>query len=272
MPGADIALPVIGLGNSQAFRTEDQETSNKLLSIFRKFGGSFIDAGYSTGPFLSALSRHGGFRDELFLGYYMNIPVERPSDQPPETHSIQAQARALVEANGGQALELVQSADLAGYAAHADDYAALKTAGLTRFIGVARHQQQYHADMVRLIEAGKVDFVQVNYSMLEPEAAATVLPAAQAHGVGIIINRPFVNGEWFSLVKGRELPAWAAQFDCDSWAQFSLKYILSHPAVTCVLTETAKEHHARDNLSGGLGRLPDPETRQRMKSLVDSFT
>ena len=272
VPGTDIELPVVGFGNSQAFVDEDKETSTQLLTTFREFGGAYIDAGYDTGPFLSSLSRDGGFRDDLFLGYYINHPVEQPPEQHAETRSIEAKARALVKANGEQALELVQSADLDGYSAHADEYAGLKDAGLTSLVGVARHQQQYHAGIVQLIDSGKVDIVQVNYSMLQPEAAETVLPAAVANGVGVIVNSAFVNGRWFEVVKGRELPGWAAEFDCSSWAQFSLKYILSHPAVTCVLTETSKDHHARDNLSGGLGRLPDPKTRKKMKALVDSFS
>jgi aryl-alcohol dehydrogenase-like predicted oxidoreductase len=122
--------------------------------------------------------------------------------------------------------------------------------------------------MIDLMEAGSVDFVQVNYSMLEPEAGERVLPTAQDKGVSVLINRPFINGEFFSIVRGHELPEWAAEFDCESWAQFSLKFILSHPAVNCVLTETANPKHAVDNLGAGVGRLPDRETRQKMLALI----
>jgi diketogulonate reductase-like aldo/keto reductase len=139
---------------------------------------------------------------------------------------------------------------------------------LTRYVGVARHRESYHQEMMDLMEAGVVDFVQVNYSMLEPEAEKRLLPMAQDKGVAILTNRPFLNGEYFKLVKGHELPAWTQEFDCHSWAQFSLKFIVSNPAVTCVLTETAKPHHAVDNLGGGMGRLPDPETRERMRKLL----
>ncbi len=125
--------------------------------------------------------------------------------------------------------------------------------------------------MMQLMEAGVVDFVQVNYSLLEPEAGETVLPMAQEKGVAILVNRAFLNGDYFEVVRDRELPGWAAEFDCDSWAQFSLKFILSHPAVTCVLTETANPEHVVDNMAAGMGRLPDDAMRQRMLELVRSF-
>jgi len=106
---------------------------------------------------------------------------------------------------------------------------------------------------------------------MEPEAEQRLLPMAQDKGVAVLINRPFINGEFFSIVRGHESPEWAAEFDCDSWAQFSLKFILSHPAVNCVLTETANPKHAIDNLGAGVGGLPDLKTRQKMLELVQSF-
>ena len=112
---------------------------------------------------------------------------------------------------------------------------------------------------------GTLDVLQVNYSMLEPEAAERVLPTALDQGVAVMINRPFINGRYFAVVRGKELPEWASEFDCESWAQFSLKYILSHPAVSCVLTETENPRHAVDNLRAGLGGLPDEKTRKRMR-------
>ena len=102
-------------------------------------------------------------------------------------------------------------------------------------------------------------------------AGERLLPMAQDLGIAILSNRPFVNGQYFPLVRDKTLPEWAADFDCNSWAQFSLKYILSNPAVTCVLTETSKPRHARDNLGGGLGRLPDEATREKMRELILSF-
>ena len=113
-----------------------------------------------------------------------------------------------------------------------------------------------------------LDFVQLNYSLLEPESGERLLPLAEEMGVAVIINRPFVNGAWFGIVKDTPLPEWAEEFDCNSWAQFSLKWILANPAVNCVLTETANPRHAADNLSAADGTLPDAAQRQRMADLI----
>jgi diketogulonate reductase-like aldo/keto reductase len=139
-----------------------------------------------------------------------------------------------------------------------------KDEGLTRYIGVARHRESYYQTMMEMMNTGTVDLLQVNYSPLETAADQEVLPMALDKGVAVTINRPFLNGEFFSHVRGHALPEWAAEFDCESWAQFSLKFILSNPAVTCVLTETANPKHALDNIGAGFGRLPDEKTRKRM--------
>jgi diketogulonate reductase-like aldo/keto reductase len=104
--------------------------------------------------------------------------------------------------------------------------------------------------------------------MMEPEAANELLPMAQEMGIAVVINRPFMNGDYFGLIKGQALPPWAAEFDCESWAQFSLKYILANPAVNCVLTETANPKHVLDNLGAAYGKLPDEATRKRMQALI----
>ena len=114
------------------------------------------------------------------------------------------------------------------------------------------------------MKAADWDFVQLNYSILTPDAEQRLLPLAQDLGVAILINRPFVNGDYFRLVKGRPLPEWAAEFDCHSWAQFSLKYILGNPGVTSVLAATSNSRHMLDNARAGSGRLPDAAMRARM--------
>ncbi|MDX1410467.1 MAG: aldo/keto reductase, partial [Saprospiraceae bacterium] len=130
---------------------------------------------------------------------------------------------------------------------------------------------EYYAEMMQQMETGAVDFIQVNYSPLETEADQEILPMARELGVAVTINRPFINGEYFSRVRGHEVPEWASEFDCDNWAAFSLKFILSHPAVTCVLTETANPKHATQNLNSGIGALPDEKTRQRMVTYLQNI-
>jgi aryl-alcohol dehydrogenase-like predicted oxidoreductase len=119
------------------------------------------------------------------------------------------------------------------------------------------------------MKSDKPDFIQVNYSLLELEAEQRVLPLARDMGIAVLINSPFNGGEFFKHVKGHELPDWAAEFDCTSWAQYNLKYLLGETAINSILTETTKLSNMVDNLSGGIGRLPDAAMRKKMK---DHFT
>jgi diketogulonate reductase-like aldo/keto reductase len=259
IPGTNEPLPIIGLGSSSAFREAEHEITRNLLDIFTSHGGSYIDVGIQSGPFVSNVAAELGRKDSLFLGDYVD---------PKAADALRGDVIAMAKAQGNDALDLIQTRDVAGYAAHTDHFAALKKEGLTRYIGVARSGKQSFDAIIELMKNGSVDFVQVNYSLLEPEAADRLLPTAMDLGVAVNINRPFINGRYFSILKGKTLPDWAADFDCHSWAQFSLKFILANPAVNCVLTETADPKHALDNIEAGFGRLPDEETQQRMLGLI----
>ena len=263
IPGTSETLPIVGLGNSQAFRDGDVARSKALIDYFHDHGGAYIDVSGSsrfvTGQIASDLS----ISDDLFFGTY----IETGNDA-----QDRSEAREVLAAQNKKQLDLVLTRDLAGFSARQDSYQGFKSEGLARYVGVARHQEQYHEPMMALMKAGTVDFVQVNYSMLEPEAAERLLPMAMDLGIAVLINRPFINGAYFALVKGRELPAWADEIGCDTWAKFSLKYILSHPAVTCVLTETANPKHAADNIGAGFGPMPDEQTRARMAEVVRNLT
>jgi diketogulonate reductase-like aldo/keto reductase len=260
--GTDESLPIVGLGSSAAFRNEDVESTRNLLDIFTGYGGSYIDSGINSGPFVSRIAAELGKRESLFLGDYVD---PKPAD------GLRADVIAMAKAQGNDALDLVQTRDVAGFAARAGEFAMLKKEGLTRYVGVARSGKQSFDAIIELIKKGSVDFVQVNYSLLEPEAADRLLPMAMDNGVAVNINRPFINGRYFSMLQGKTLPDWAADFDCHSWAQFSLKFILANPAVNCVLTETSDPKHAVDNLESGFGRLPDEKTRRRMLDLIHTF-
>lgn len=255
IPGTDETLPIIGLGNSSSFRTEDLSVASNLLDIFLDHGGRYVDVGGSSAFSVGKLGREKSASERLFLGNYVD---------PGEDAEMRRQVAAIAGAQGKEVLDLIHTRDVTAYREHHDKYRALKEERRVRFTGIARSGRQDFAAIGQLVEDGLVDFIQVNYSMLEPEAADQLLPLAADNGVAVVINRPFMNGEYFSVVRGQELPEWAADFDCESWAQFSLKFILAHPAVNCVLTETANPKHAIDNLGAGFGRLPDAALRQRM--------
>ena len=256
IPGTDEMMPIIGLGNSSSFRADDLSIACQLLDIFLDHGGRYIDVGGSSAFSVGKLGREKNASERLFLGNYVD---------PKDRSAMREDIAAIAEAQGKSALDLVHTRNLQEFRGQHDRYHALKEEGLVRFIGIARSGEQYHEAIGKLIEDGLVDFIQTNYSMLEPAAADRLLPLARDNGVAVNINRPFINGDYFSIVGGQELPEWAAEFDCHSWAQFSLKFILAHPAVNCVLTETANPEHAVDNLGAGFGRLPDADMQQRMR-------
>lgn len=258
--GTDERLPVVGLGNSQAFRRGDFETSRRLLGTYFGHGGRYIDCSGDGAYLVASIAATVG-QDDAFLGSYFNGANAADSE---------AAAKRLRAISSRNSLDLIQSYPEDGVP-NWDVFRGWKDTGLTRYIGLARHHARYYESMMKVMKTGTMDFLQVNLSPLETEAEDRILPMARDKGVAVTINRPFINGQYFSIVKGRSLPAWAVEFDCTSWAQFSIKYILSHPAVNCVLTETANLEHLIDNLGGGFGRLPDAKTRVRMRDLVQSF-
>ena len=170
-----------------------------------------------------------------------------------------------------QRIDLMQVHNLLDLATHTKTLNEWKAAGTLRYVGITHYHAGAYRELEKLLKTREYDFVQFNYSLAEREAEQRLLAVAAETGTAVIINRPFAQGELFSKVKGREVPAWAAQFDCDSWAQFFLKYIIAHPAVTCVIPGTGKVRHMTDNFKAGAGRLPDERTRKRMVELVQSF-
>lgn len=262
IPGGDATLPVIGLGNSNAFREGDMETSRRVIKTLTGYGGAYIDCAGPSRFVVADAATELGIADDVFMGSYFTGADEAAS---------RADATRLLETLGRRQLDLMH-----GYPEDAvpnwDAFRAWKDEGLTRYIGVARHVEEAYPAMMGVMKTGTVDFLQVNYSPLETEAEKEILPLAMDRGVAVTINRPFINGRYFDVVRGHELPEWAAEFDCDSWAQFSLKFVLSHPAVTCVLTETANPKHMLDNIGAGFGRLPDDAMRRRMLEHIRSIT
>lgn len=261
IPGTDEALPIIGMGNSNAFRQGDKDASWKVIRIFQEHGSKYIDVGGPSRFIVADIVREHALTDSVFLGSYFSGENDQQSFD---------EAKRLVQMTGKPSLDLMHNypEDAVPYW---DTFRRWKDEGLTRYIGIARHRSEYYDIMMGLMETGTVDFLQVNYSLLETEAEERILPLAMDKGVAVTINRPFINGRYFDIVRGRELPAWAADFDCESWAQFSLKFILSHPAVNCVLTETANPKHAEDNLGAGRGRMPDKNERQKMLAHMRSI-
>ena len=141
----------------------------------------------------------------------------------------------------------------------------------TRYLGVTISRLRQFADMEQVMRTEPLDFIQINYSLGERQAAERILPLAQDRGFGVVINEPYNRGGLFRTVRARALPEWAPELDCESWGQFFLKYILSHPAVTVVIPGTGDPGHLVDNMGAGVGRLPDEPTRKRMEEFFDGL-
>jgi diketogulonate reductase-like aldo/keto reductase len=161
-------------------------------------------------------------------------------------------------------IDLMQVHNLLDLKTHLPVLRDMKKSGRIRYLGITHYHAGAHAELEQLVMTGDFDFLQINYSLDEPEAGARLLPACADSGTATLINRPFSQGGLFGQVRGKPLPPWCADFDCNSWAQFFLKWIISHPAVTCAIPGTRLVRHIEDNMGACVGRLPDAAARKKM--------
>jgi len=168
-------------------------------------------------------------------------------------------------------IDLMQVHNLADVESHMGTLREWKSKGRIRYTGITYSERQGFGEVERIMKSQKPDFVQINYSLVDRGADQRILPLAHQMGMGVIINRPFGGGGILRSIANKPIPAWAAEFDCHSWPQFLLKWIVAHPAVTCVIPATNNPQHLEDNMAAGVGRLPDARTRQRMASLFVGF-
>jgi diketogulonate reductase-like aldo/keto reductase len=171
---------------------------------------------------------------------------------------------------GTQRMDLMQIHNLLDATTHLKTLRGWKEAGRIRYWGITHYHSGAYAEIERLIKAERPDFLQINYSLAEPESAKRLLPLARDLGIAVIANRPFAEGALFARVKGQALPSWAAEFDAASWAQFFLKWILADTAVTCAIPGTRNPKYLADNMGAGRGRLPDQTACNRMFALMRS--
>jgi diketogulonate reductase-like aldo/keto reductase len=158
----------------------------------------------------------------------------------------------------------MQIHNLRDWQTHLKTLRVWKAEGKIRYTGITTSHGRDHRELEEILRKEQLDFVQFSYNIEDRVAEARLLPLAADRGMAVLINRPFQRGELFRKVKGKALPDWAAECDCASWGQFFLKFIASHPAVTCVIPATSRVHHLQDNMAAGFGRLPDTGMRKRM--------
>ena len=260
---------MVGLGTYQSFGVgsaeHEREPLREVLRQFVAYGGKVIDSSPMYGSseeVVGDLSEQLSLRSQLFMATKVWTSGQRSGiDQMNESFR---KMRVKV-------MDLMQVHNLTDWRTHARTLAEWKESGKVRYTGVTHYHAGAYANLESIMELQTFDFSQFNYSIVEREAEQRLLPLALDTGTAVIVNRPFAASGLFSRVRDIKLPPWAAEFDCTSWAQFFLKYIISHPAVTCAIPATSKPKHLIDNMGAGFGRLPDEATRKRMRDLVDSL-
>ena len=266
IPGTNESLPIIGLGSSKPVSQITERGIEPIASVLRALvanGGSVVDTWPRNPANDEAFGRvinEADLRDSLFIASKIDkVGKDAGIEQFRDTQRLYQR----------EILDLVQVFSLTDVATQWPNLKDWKASGAARYIGVTVATDRLYDDLATFLRREKPDFVQINYSITERGAEERMLPMCQDRGVAVIINRPFMNGEYFRRLGQKPVPEWAADFDCSSWAQFSLKYILPHPAITCVLTETSNPAHMAENALAAYGRMPDAAERNRMKAVMD---
>lgn len=255
-------LPVIGLGTWQTFDAgpgeDERNPLQDVLKTLVKHGGSVVDSSPMYGrseEVVGILSEQAGLNDTLFIATKVwTSGKENGIRQMNESFS-------LLKRNQ---LDLMQIHNLTDWKTHLPTLRKWKEEGKVRYIGITHYTESAYGRIEEIIKDEPIDFLQINYSITSRKAEERLFPLATDKKVAVLINRPFEEGNLFRKVKGKTLPDWVKSFDCQSWGQFFLKFIISHPAVTCVIPGTSKPHHMLDNVSAGFGRLPTEKDRKRM--------
>lgn len=265
IPGTSEALPIVGFGSSKSVLEIPQFGPDPVAACIRELmaqGGRVVDTSVRTED-IDAVFGQVLQQPDVSNGIFLATKINTP-----DAETGIAQMRQTQRLFERRTVDLIQVESLRGIEHHWPRLREWKESGETRYIGVTVAENFNHEAIEAFMRRESPDFVHVNYSPFERGAEERILPLAQERGFAVLINRPFMNGSYFGRVAGRELPAWTAEFDCESWAQFSLKYILGHPAVTCVVAETSDTEHMIDNVRAGFGRLPDEAARRRIRELA----
>ena len=266
IPSSGEMLPVVGLGTWRTFDVgagaAERAPLKEVLGAFVALGGRVVDSSPMYGAaeaVVGNLAGELGVADKLFLATKVWASGREAGLAQMEQSFRRLRARRL---------DLMQIHNLLDWRAQLRTLRDWKEAGRLRYIGVTHYTVGAHDELERVLRAEPLDFVQVNYSAGEREAEQRILPLARDRGVAVLVNRPFTEGALFRRVRGQSLPAWAADFGAESWAQLFLKWILAHPAVTCAIPATSRREHLQDNMKAGIGALPDAAARERLLALL----
>lgn len=266
IPSSRENIPLVGLGSWITFNVgRDRkllDESAAVVAAFFEAGGLLIDSSPMYGSSQSTI----GYALEK-LGRAKNVfSAEKVWTSSPSQGLAQiAESKAHWRV---PRFDLLQVHNLLSWEAHLETLQAMKAAGRLSYVGVTTSHGRRHGDLVRILERQKIDFVQVTYNVLDREVERRILPLAQERGVAVIVNRPFRRKGLIDATRGHKLPSWAADAGASSWAQFLLKFVVSHPAVTCAIPATTRVDHVRENMGVASGVMPDAKLRNRMADYV----
>ncbi len=269
IPSTGEEIPVVGIGTARRYNvgssTDDRAVLKEVLTRFPELGGRLIDTAPSYGnaeTVVGDLVEEIGNRDQLFLATKV-----RKSTLDDGIREMEQSFRRLHT----EVIDLMQVHNLVGWQLMFPVIREWKAGGRIRYIGASTSSGRQYADFTAMMKQEDLDFIQVNYSLADRGAADEILPLAADRGMAVLVNLPYGRGRLFEAVGNQDLPDWAAEFGCESWGQFFLKYIVSHPAVTCAIPGTAKMSYLADNFGAATGELPDAEMRTRMEAFFDSL-
>ena len=269
IPSSGERVPVVGLG-ARNYRlgegwAQDTTEFRRTLQTFHELGGRVLDTAPNYGAsetIVGDLLADLGIRENLWLA----TKVDRE-----DRESGIARMEGSMERMHTDHFELMQVHNLRGWEAQLPTLQEWKQEGRIKYLGVTTSSTRQYGEMEEIMRRAELDFIQINYAADARAAADRILPLAADRGMGVLVNLPFGRGRLFSRVGDRELPDWASEIDCESWGQFFLKYVVSHPSVTAAIPGTTKAHHAVDNIGAATGRLPDATMRRRMEEFVDAL-
>lgn len=262
IPASGEQLPVIGMGSSRTFDAGDDAGARAqlapVLQTFFDQGGALIDSSPMYGSaeqVLGDLLKTTTNKDRLFAATKVWTDGKQAGIE---------QMQQSMQRMGVKRFDLMQIHNLRDWQVHLETLKDWKEQGRIRYIGITTSHGRFHEELETALELERFDFVQLSYNIADRDVEKRLLPLAAERGTAVLVNRPYQKGELFRAVKGKALPDWSAECDCASWGQFFLKFIISHPAVTCVIPATTRVHHMLDNMGAGFGRLPDARMRARM--------
>jgi aryl-alcohol dehydrogenase-like predicted oxidoreductase len=269
IPSSGDNIPIIGIGTARRYeeiKTEAERTPlRETIRQFQELGGKAIDTSPSYGTaeaVVGELVEGLKIRDSLFLATKVSL---RSVGREAGLQQIEQSFKKLRT----NRLDLIAVHNLRDTRTQLQTLRELKQAGRIRYIGITTSFDNQYGEFEQTMKNETLDFIQVDYALDNRDAGQRIIPLALDRGMAVMINLPFGRGRLFNAVQGKKLPEWAGEFDCSSWAQFFLKYIVSHPAVTCAVPGMARVEYVVDNLGAARGRLPDTAMRRRMEKFID---